>query len=127
MRHALIAAGVYNLLWGAFAVIAPNAIFRWLEMPLPNYPQFWQCIGMIVGVYGVGYIIAAFDPVRHWPIVLVGLLGKILGPLGMAEALWSGALPWGFAWNCVGNDLIWWVPFALILHHAWAAQASVGR
>lgn len=119
MRTVLLAAGAYNVLWGAFAVLFPSAIFRWLDMPQPNYPQFWQCIGMIVGVYGLGYAIAAFDPARHWPIVLVGFLGKVFGPLGMVQALWTGALPWGFALNCVTNDLIWWVPFALILKHAW--------
>lgn len=44
-----------------------------------NYPEIWQCVGMIVGVivgvYGIGYLVAASDPRRHWPIVLVGLLG----------------------------------------------------
>jgi peroxiredoxin len=119
MRNVLLAAGLYNVLWGAFAVLFPAAIFHWLKMEQPNYPQFWQCIGMIVGVYGLGYAIAAFDPVRHWPIVLVGFLGKVFGPLGMVRALWTGELPWGFALNCVTNDLIWWVPFALILKHAW--------
>ena len=127
MRNVLLAAGAYNVFWGAFAVLVPSAIFQWLDMPLPNYPQLWQCIGMIVGVYGLGYAIAAFDPVRHWPIVVVGLLGKIFGPLGMVQALWTGALPWGFALVCVTNDLIWWVPFALILKHAWEQhQAGPG-
>ena len=127
MRNVLLAAGAYNMLWGAFAVLFPSAIFRWLDMPLPNYPQLWQCIGMIVGVYGLGYAIAAFDPARHWPIVLVGFLGKVFGPLGMVQALWTGALPWGFALNCVTNDVIWWVPFALILKYAWQQhQADPG-
>ena len=127
MRNVLVAASAYNVLWGAFAVLFPSAIFRWLDMPLPNYPQFWQCIGMIVGVYGLGYAIAAFDPARHWPIVLVGFLGKVFGPLGMVEALWTGALPWGFALNCVTNDVIWWVPFALILKYAWEQHQAVPR
>ena len=124
MKNTLIAAGIYNLVWGGFAVLFPNAVFQWLAMPIPNYPQFWQCIGMIVGVYGLGYLIAAFDPVRHWPIVLVGLLGKVLGPLGMVEALWRGSLPLAFALNCVTNDLIWWVPFALILKHALSCELA---
>lgn len=124
MRNVLLAAGLYNVLWGAWAVLFPGAIFNWLDMPQPNYPQFWQCIGMIVGVYGVGYAIAAFDPAKHWPIVLVGFLGKVFGPLGMVQALWTGQLPWGFALNCVTNDLIWWVPFLLILRHAWDRYQS---
>ncbi|MBM3847151.1 MAG: redoxin domain-containing protein [Verrucomicrobia bacterium] len=127
MRNVLLAAGVYNVLWGAFAVLFPFAMFRWLDMPLPNYPQLWQCIGMIVGVYGIGYAIAAFDPARHWPVVLVGFLGKVFGPIGMAQALWTEALPWGFALNCVTNDLIWWIPFALILKHAWQQHLHGGE
>jgi len=120
MKTVLLAAAVYNVLWGAFAVLLPNTMFDWLGMARPNYPQFWQCIGMIVGVYGVGYAIAAFDPLRHWPIVLVGFLGKVFGPLGMVQALWTGALPWSFALNCLFNDLIWWLPFGAILHRAWS-------
>ncbi len=124
MRTVLLAAGAYNILWGAFVVLFPAAVFRWLDLPQPNYPQLWQCIGMIVGVYGVGYAIAAFDPARHWPIVLVGLLGKVFGPIGMALALWKRELPWGFAGNSVTNDLIWWVPFVLILKFAWERNRS---
>lgn len=124
MRNVLLAAGTYNMAWGAFAVLFPSAIFDWLQMPQPNYPQFWQCIGMIVGVYGLGYVIAAFDPARHWPIVLVGFLGKVFGPLGMVQALWTGALPWGFSVNCLTNDVIWWIPFALILKYAWTSHQS---
>lgn len=46
---------------GDFRVILfPNAWFDFLNMSRPNYPQLWQCIGMIVGVYGIGYGIASF-------------------------------------------------------------------
>ncbi len=119
MTRVLVAAGIYNLFWGSFVILFPGAMFGWLNMEAPRYPQLWQCIGMIVGVYGLGYLIASRDPVRHWPIVFVGFLGKILGPLGMAQALWTGALPIGFAVNVITNDLIWWIPFFLILRHVW--------
>lgn len=115
MRGVLLAAAAYNVVWGAFVVLFPFALFRLLGMELPNYPQIWQCVGMIVGVYGVGYTIAALDPLRHWPIVLVGLLGKILGPIGFLAAVARGELPVSFGLTILTNDLIWWVPFALIL------------
>lgn len=118
MKTVLLAAAAYNIAWGGFAVILPHAMFDLMGMERPNYPEFWQCIGMIVGVYGVGYAIAAFDPMRHWPIVAVGFLGKVFGPLGMVQALWTGSLPWVFAINCLFNDVIWWVPFGLILWRA---------
>ncbi len=126
MGRVLLAAGLYNLVWGGLVILFPNLLFDLLGMPRPNYPEFWQCIGMIVGVYGVGYAIAATDPGRHWPIVLVGFMGKILGPVGMVGALWNGTLPWGFAVTCVFNDLIWWVPFGLILRQAWDQFRSMG-
>lgn len=124
MTRVLWAAAAYNLLWGGFVILFPMAPFRWAEMPLPNYPEIWQCLGMVVGVYGVGYAIAATNPIRHWPIVLVGLLGKILGPIGFVRAAWIGSLPWRAGWNCVTNDLIWWIPFAGILWASYRAAAD---
>ena len=49
---------------------------------------------MIFGVYGVGYAVAATAPLRHWPIVLVGLLGKLFGPVGFIAAALGDKLPW---------------------------------
>jgi len=122
MRWVLIAAGIYNLAWGSLAVLAPQWCFRVVGMEVPNYPELWQCIGMVVGVYGVGYLAAARDPLRHWPITLVGLLGKVLGPIGFAGALLAGRFPLAFGWNILTNDLIWWAPFAGILLAAWRAR-----
>jgi hypothetical protein len=78
-------------------------------------------------VYGVGYLAASRAPLVHWPITLVGLLGKILGPIGFAGALLSGRFPPAFGWNIVTNDLIWWLPFAGILLAAWRAHRAGGE
>lgn len=116
MSVTLWLAALYNIVWGGWIVLSPLALFQWLQMPLPNYPQFWQCVGMIVGVYGIGYACAAPRPLQHWPIVLVGLLGKIFGPLGFLAAALKGELPWRFGAVLLTNDLVWWVPFGLILY-----------
>ena len=114
----LRAAGVYNLVWGAVTIAFPHLLFDLTGAARPNYPEIWQCVGMIVGVYGVGYWVAAADPRRHWPIVFVGLLGKLFGPIGFAIALWKGTFPPAFGLTILTNDLIWWVPFALMLWDA---------
>lgn len=119
MGQALRWAALYNVLFGAWVVLWPNSYFVWAGMAVPNYPQLWQCIGMIVGVYGLGYWVASFNPLKHWPIVLVGFLGKIFGPLGFLQALITGALPWKFGAILLTNDFIWWVPFFLILKAAY--------
>jgi hypothetical protein len=118
MTRVLWLAAGYNVLWGTLVVLFPLLPFRLMGMELPNYPAIWQCVGMIVGVYGVGYGIAATDPVRHWPIVLVGLLGKIFGPIGFVWHAMLGTLPWSMGVTILTNDIVWWVPFAAILIHA---------
>ena len=125
MFTVLWLAGVYNLLWGLFAIVWPQALFDWAQMEPPRYLELWQCIGMIVGVYGIGYIIAAYDPARHWPITLVGLLGKIFGPIGFASALYQGKLPPRFGATILTNDLVWWIPFTLILVFAYRQRSSI--
>ena len=119
MPAVLVVAGVYNLLFGAWAVLFPNMAFTGLGMEAPQYPFLWQCVGMIVGVYGIGYLAASRDPLRHWPIVLVGMLGKIFGPIGFVQTAVAGDISWSFGIMIIFNDLIWWIPFTALLVAAW--------
>jgi len=116
MSPLLIGAGLYNLLWALIAIVIPNRMLGWLGVETTAVSvHFWQCIGMIVGVYGIGYLIAARGPYRHWPVTLVGLLGKIFGPIGFAFGVAGGTLPASLGWTIVTNDLVWLIPFAMIL------------
>lgn len=121
MRRVLLAAAFYNLAFGVWATFWPEAWFTISGLTPPAYPDVWRCLGMVVGVYGLGYAIAAINPLRHWPIILVGLLGKVLGPLGFVTAVAAGRLPLRAGWMLLANDLIWWVPFGMIL---WAAARA---
>ena len=118
-RPVLFAAAAYNILWGAWVVLFPDHVFALTGMVQPLYPMIWQSVGMIVGVYGVGYAIAALDPDGHWPIVLVGFLGKLFGPIGFVYHYALGNFPAAFWWITLFNDLIWIVPFYLILRSAY--------
>lgn len=128
MRWVLIAAGCYNLAWGAWVVLAPRALFDLLGVApqfVPNATGLavWQCLGMVIGVYGIGYLCAALNPFRHWPIVLVGLLGKVFGPIGFIDAAFiQGTFPAQFGWTIITNDLVWWCPFGAILLAAWRTR-----
>ncbi len=101
------AATVYNVAWGILVIVQPNLLFKLLGMPLPNYPSLFQCIGMMVLVYGLGYWYIARDPIRYAPFVWIGLLGKTFGPIGFFAAALRGDLPWAFGWTILANDLIW--------------------
>lgn len=118
MRTVMLLAAAYNLIWGAWVVLYPLSFFRLTGMEDPVHPMIWQGMGMVIGVYGLGYYWSSFNPVKHWPIVAVGFLGKILGPLGFLFNYANGAVPGAFAYTLITNDFIWWVPFALILNAA---------
>jgi hypothetical protein len=118
-RAVFAAAGVYNILWGAYAVAQPQWLFRFAGMPAQNYPQIFACLGMVLGLYGFLYLEVARVPENGFPTIAVGLAGKVLGPIGLANLIWAGAWPVKTAILCVTNDLIWWIPFALYLRDAW--------
>ena len=118
MSLTLKVAAIYNLLWGVWVVLFPNHFFELVGMTLPIHPMIWQGMGMVIGVYGLGYWWAAQNPMIHWPIVAVGLLGKIFGPIGFFLNYFSGNVPFEFIYTLFTNDFIWWIPFFLILNKA---------
>lgn len=118
-RIVFILAGVYNILWGLFSALYPNWLFDFAAMPPINYPDIFACLGMVVGLYGIVYFEIARAPERGFLLAAVGLLGKILGPIGLAILIVQGK--WS-AWTivmCLTNDFIWWIPFAIYLLDSW--------
>jgi hypothetical protein len=113
-RIAFALAGCYNLAFGLWAGVWPQAFFELFDIAPPHYPGIWACLGMVVGVYGLLYWHAAWKLETAWPIIGVGLLGKVLGPIGMALSF-GDDWPRRLGMICVYNDLIWWLPFGLFL------------
>jgi hypothetical protein len=113
---SLRAAALYNLCYAVALAVYPTRIFDWLHMPATPEVVI-RCIGMMVGVYALGYWIAARDVMRYWPLVAVGIIGKTLGPIGFLQAALTGVLPWQSGIMLIFNDLLWWIPFCLTLWH----------
>jgi hypothetical protein len=118
-RGVFIAAGAYNIAWGIYSALDPQWLFRFARMPLANYPEIFACLAMVIGLYGVLYLYAAWRPEDGWLIVAVGLAGKVLGPIAMIWLIYRGQWPLRAIVLSVTNDLIWWIPFLLYLHDAW--------
>lgn len=125
MRIVLLSAALYSVVWGIWTVLWPSSLFVLVGMEPPGFLYLWQSIGLWIGVFGVGYAIAATNPFRHWPIILIGLLGKILGPVGFIWVWWQGQVPLSFGAVLITNDIIWWVPFVIILART-ARSAGMG-
>jgi small multidrug resistance pump len=114
-RPWFYAAATYNLIWGTLNVLFPSLIFDIIGMPRPINPALWQVVGMFVLVYAPAYWWAARRPLRHRHLTAIGLLGKVLGPLGFLWSALSGQLPLAFGWVILTNDLHWWPAFGLYL------------
>ena len=118
-RFVFIAAGLYNLAWGVYSVLDPQWFFRFSGMALSAYPEILACLGMVIALYGILYFQVARDPEQGWLIALVGLTGKILGPVGAMALIWRGQWPLKSIALCAANDFLWWVPFGLYLYDSW--------
>jgi hypothetical protein len=127
-RTVFYAAAAYNVVWGAVVTLFPGLFFRVFGLPPINYPFLMSGIGMFVAVYGYGYWAVAREPRRYPQLVVVGLLGKTLGPVGWAWNVWLGTIPARTLWTNVFNDLVW-IPFfvSYLLWQRREAAAGTGE
>lgn len=114
-RLTFTAAAAYNIVFGLWASLRPHAFFTMFDLEPVSYPAIWSCLGMVVGLYGVGYGYAALRLDRAFPFLAIGLAGKVLGPIGWVISVRSGELPFRTFPLIVFDDLIWWLPFAMFL------------
>ncbi|MBS0188274.1 MAG: alkyl hydroperoxide reductase [Planctomycetes bacterium] len=125
MVWVLRAAAIYNIAWGLFILALPNALWDWMKIDRPNHEFLWTGLGTLILLFGVGYAIASTDPRRHWGLIAIGLASKVFAFGGtIFGAFIQKNVPAQFAWTGIVNDLVWWVPFGLILW--WVRRMSVG-
>jgi hypothetical protein len=118
-RATFMVAAVYNVVWGLYSGLDPQWVFRFAGMPPMRHPVVFATVGMVIGLYGVVYAEIARRPERGFMLALVGLVGKILGPMGLAFMIATGQWPAKTVLVILTNDLIWWIPFSLYLFDAW--------
>jgi hypothetical protein len=111
--------------FAVFSVCWPHLWFDWAGLERPSFLKLWRGVGLVSGAFGIGFLIASRSPIRHWAIVLVGWLKMSLTIAGFLGATMFGGLSATAALFAVIDDLVFWLPFAMIL---WAAlQAHAGR
>src|SRR6478672_2697089 len=72
-RLIFTAAAAYNIAFGLWAALFPRAFFTTFDLEPVSYPAIWACLGMVVGLYGVGYGYAAWRLDRAFPFIAIGL------------------------------------------------------
>ncbi len=131
MRWTLRAAGVFSLGEALLAWSAPEALAVWLGFPAASWAAsglpVWHLAALLTGAMGLGYLLAAGEPFRHWPVVLMGFLAKAAVSCGVAWEISAGRLPVTSAWFAAVDSLLWLLPFGLILNCAHEVLLSTRR
>ena len=114
-RPWFYAAAVYNLVWGLANIFFPRLFFDLVGITPPEPLAIWQVVGMFVMVFAPGYWWAARFPEKYPHMIVIGLLGKIFGPVGFAWSVTQEKIPLVIGVTLLTNDLIWWPSFFLYL------------
>jgi len=126
-RLIFASAAIYNIAFGLWAAVRPLSFFVLFDLTPPVYPSIWACLGMVVGLYGLGYAYAARNLDRAAPFIAIGLVGKLLGPIGWMLAVTRDEWPARTFTLILFNDVIWWLPFTLFLLEGTRVAESVRR
>src|SRR5258705_1552789 len=108
-------AALYNFAFGLWAGLFPYAFFDLFHLRRPLYPAIWSLLGLLVGPSGLAYAYAALRLERATPFIAIGLVGKVLGPIGWVLTVRSDEWPLRTFSLVLFNDIVWWLPFALFL------------
>ena len=88
---------------------------------------FVQLVGILVGLFGVGYLLVARKPLENRNVLLLGFLSKALGSVLGVGYVVLGKLPLGFFVLLFFSDIVYLPPFSFILWRLYrAAPAARG-
>lgn len=107
-------AALVNLAVGIGMAVTPAEVAMQLGVGGPGGSYAIIMVGMMIGVFGIGYAIVARDPPRNRGIVWIGIIGK-LGAAGLAAAQYAqGLIPQSTFMLGMG-DVVFAALFALFL------------
>ena len=115
MTLVLRFAGGFNLLVGAAMVTLYHEGYKLLDASKPELVLPVQVMGILVALFGAGYLLTAADPWRNRNILLLGMLSKAVAGLLALTYVVTGDVPWWFAIVVFFADLIYVPAFWMIL------------
>ena len=114
----LEAAAVYNAVWGAVAIVAPQRLASAVGFSPEGDGMGWRAAGVVVLAYAPAYLWASRRPASAVPILAIAFLGKSIGAVGWLVGLATGRFrPRTIALPLL-NDVIWLPGLAGLLRRA---------
>jgi len=118
--------GITNAVWGVTFALFTGTMLRWAEMPVPEVLFPWKVTGYVSVVFGIAYILAAANPMRHIMIVGTGFVIKFTGTTMIIGYLLGDAITIQLLLFFTVRDGLWTIVFAVMLYHifkAWQAPS----
>ena len=114
MRFVLRFAGTFNLLAGAAMIALYHEGYKMLGIPRPQLVLPDQIMGVLVGLFGVGYHLVANHPIENRSILLLGFWSKAISSAFVLWYVAVGQLPLWFVAAITLSDIIYLPPFYVI-------------
>lgn len=129
-RLVLQSAGLYNVVAAAGVAVMAEWLDRrlgGLVPPSPLMSEGWHALAVWMAVFGLGFLLASRDAYRHWPVVLMGLLGKAGAGAWIGWDIVRGRAPELMWWWIAVDVVAWGVPLLAILQSAYEAGLALRR
>jgi len=110
-------AGCFNLLAGVAMVSLYHEGYKLLGVPKPELTLPVQIMGILVGLFGLGYHWVASRPLENRDLLRLGFLSKLISSLAAYWYVLFGPLGIGFALVVFFADVIYLPFFWVILRH----------
>jgi hypothetical protein len=125
MPLVLCAAGLYCTVFAVWTIGWPAKAYALTGCNATGHDVLVQIIGLFYLVFGCSFFLASRDPIRHWRIVLLCTIKIAAVVLAALYTWWHSILPDPLIVLLLIDDVLWLVPFLMIL---WTAlQANLGR
>ena len=114
MHFVLKFAGWYNIAAGLAMIVFYHEGYKSLGIAKPELTLPIQLVGLLVALFGVGYLMVDRKPLENRAVLRLGFWSKLLGPALALGYITSGILPGSMLAVLFFADLIYLVPFYLI-------------
>jgi hypothetical protein len=129
MKFILRFVAVFNILAGLTMLFGYHEAYKIIGMNKPDISFPLQLVGILVGLFGVGYYLVAKRPVENRHLLTLGCLSKALGSMLALTYICRGRLPLTFLIVVFFADMIYVPPFVIIIRRLYAIagrQAASG-
>lgn len=119
IRIILQATALTNIAYAVLILFFQPTMYSMLDLESNYNGYLLQSMGIMSLAMGIGYFIASFNVSRYWPIVLMGLVVKILMPINVYAAYLSGEIALSSFKLASSYHIIWIIPFVAILYRVY--------